>query len=126
MAKLEKDVSKEVKIALDALEASGAVLWWERLQSGKVRTEYGSYLQLCRNGTADFIALLPVEGGILPYFIETKSDKGRQTPAQLQFEEKVEACGCLYELIRDVKDMRVTVERITQFNKRKLESIELF
>ena len=71
-------------------------------------------------------SLLPVEGGILPYFIETKSDKGRQTPAQLQFEEKVEACGCLYELIRDVKDMRVTVERITQFNKRKLESIELF
>ena len=124
MSKLEKQISKEVKIALDALEASGAVLWWERLNSGKVRTEYGGWLQLCKNGTSDFIALLPVEGGILPYFIETKSDKGRQTPAQLQFEEKVEACGCLYELIRDVKDMRVTIESVTNFQKNKLNSID--
>lgn len=125
MSKLEKDISKEVKIALSSLEEEGAVLWYTRLNSGKAQTVHGTWLQLCKNGTADFIALLPIEGGILPYFIETKSDKGRQTPAQLQFQEKVEACGCLYELIRDVKDMRITVEKITSFHKNKLASVEM-
>lgn len=124
MGKLEKDVSKEVKIALDALEASGACLWWERLNSGKIRTEYGSWLQLCRNGTADFIAVLPVKNGVIVYFMETKSDNGRQTPQQKEFEAKVTSWGAIYDVVKDVKQVRTTVEQITGFYKNKLDGIE--
>lgn len=124
MSKLEKQISKDVKNALSALESDGAVLWHERLNSGKVRTEYGSWLQLCRKGTADFIALLPIENGILPYFIETKSDKGCQSLAQIEFQKKIESVGCFYEVVHDTKQVKLTIERITNFYSRKLKDIK--
>lgn len=125
MSKLEKDVSKEVKIALDALEASGAVLWWERLNSGKVRTEYGSWIQMCRMGTADYIAILPVHLGVMVYFMELKSDTGEQTIQQKEFQKKVESWGGIYEVIKDVQQVRITVERVTNFYKKKISEINL-
>ena len=123
MGKLEKSVSKEVKLALDALERSGAVLWWERLNSGKVETVHGGWMQLCRQGTADFIAILPVVDGVMVYFIETKSDTGKQTPQQVSFQKSVESWGGIYEVVTDVKQVRYTVEKITNFYADKLNNI---
>ena len=123
MSKLEKSVSKDVKNALSALESDGAVLWHERLNSGKVRTEYGSWLQLCRKGTADFIAILPVKYGVMVYFIETKADGGRQTIEQKIFQNTVENWGAIYEVVTDVKQVKTTVENITGFYKQKINEI---
>lgn len=120
----EKEVSKSVKLALADLESAGAVCWFERLNAGKVRTEYGSWLHLCRPGTADFIAILPVTDGVIVYFIECKSDTGVKKPLQNKFKLNVESWGALYEIVTDVKQVRITVEKVTEFYKNKLNNIE--
>lgn len=122
--KLEKDTMKEIRIALTALEAEGAVLWWERLNSGKVETVHGGYIQLCRQGTPDFIASLKSRWGLVVYFIEAKSDTGKQKAPQMLFQQKC-AGWALYELVTDVKQVRSTVEKITEFYKNKLAKINI-
>ena len=49
------------------------VLWFDRLNSGKVETRYGSWIQLCRKGTPDFYVITR-NGKII--FIECKRLKG--------------------------------------------------
>lgn len=119
----ESVVSKNVKTTLSALEADGACLWWERLNSGKVPTAFGTYLHLCRPGTADFIAILPVDYGLMIYFIETKADNGKQSLKQKEFQKEVESWGAIYELITDASQVRSTVEKITGFYQRKIDEI---
>ena len=109
----------ETRLTLDRLESAGAVLWYERLNSGKVRTEYNSYIQMCRIGTPDFIAIL--KGGYI-YFIEAKSDTGSQSTAQLNFQRNVEKWAT-YEIVRDVKQIKNTVEKLTGFYGNKLKEI---
>lgn len=86
----EKQVSKQVKNVLERLEYSGDLQWYERLNSGKVRTEYGSWLQLCRAGTADYIAIcINKQKSISVIFIECKnSSGGKISPDQHKFCEK--------------------------------------
>lgn len=121
MSKLEKSVSASVKRYLERLEFDGCVLWWERLNSGKIRTEYGSWLQLCRPGTPDFIAVLKDRK---VYFIETKSDSGRQTVQQKAFQASVSSWA-IYEVVRDAKQVLITVELTTNFYKNKINEIDL-
>lgn len=123
MSKLEKSVSSDVKNTLSALELAGAVLWWERLNVGKVKTQFGSWIHLCREGTADFLAILPVTNGVMVYFIECKSDTGIQKPKQSDFQKKAESWGAIYEIVTDVKQVKTTVENITGFFKQKINEI---
>lgn len=121
--KLERDLMKEVKNALENLENSGAILWQTRLNSGKIRTEWGTWIQLCEPGTPDFIVALRSRWGLVVYFIEAKSDTGKQKAPQTLFQQKC-AGWALYELVTDVKQVRATVEKITEFYKDKLASIK--
>lgn len=121
--KLESQISKNVKNTLLACELAGSVLWFERLNAGKVRTEFGSWIQLCRQGTADFIAILPIENGTIVYFMEIKSHTGEQKENQKEFQKQVEEWGAIYEIVRDASQVRYTVEKVTNFERNKLNSI---
>lgn len=122
MTKLEKEISKDVRLALENLRSAGAVCWFTRLNSGTVKTNYGSWVKLCEPGTADYIAVL-CTGQI--YFIETKSNTGTQTQQQIEFQSSVEKWGAIYEVVRDVGQIKTTIESITNFYENKINSIEL-
>ena len=51
------------------------------------------------DGVSDLIAVTNSN----VFFIELKSSKGRQTPAQKEFQQKVESLGWHYYLIRDAE-----------------------
>ncbi len=125
MGRLEKSVSKDVRTVLTNLELAGAVLWWERLNSGKVKSNYGHYIQLCRQNTPDYVAVLPVGQGVMIYFIETKSDSGKQTAGQIAFQKQVESWGGIYQVVREAGEVKTTVESITNFWQEKISNITL-
>lgn len=52
-------------------------------------------------GVADLIILLPI-GNVL--FVEVKTSKGRQSPEQKAFQERVESLGFNYVIWRSVED----------------------
>ena len=52
-------------------------------------------------GAADLIILLPI-GNVL--FVEVKTAKGRQSPEQKAFQERVESLGFNYVIWRSVED----------------------
>lgn len=52
-------------------------------------------------GAADMIILLPI-GNVL--FVEVKTAKGRQSPEQKAFQERVESLGFNYVIWRSVED----------------------
>jgi hypothetical protein len=54
------------------------------------------------NGIADIIGIAP--GGRF-LAVECKSDRGRQTPSQREFQKRVEYAGGLYVLARGVEDL---------------------
>jgi len=54
-------------------------------------------------GVADLIVLMP--NGIT-YFFEVKTEKGKQSDAQIEFQSKVELLGFNYYLVRSLEDFR--------------------
>lgn len=83
-----------------------------RVNSGKVLVNYGGegstrMIKLAPPGTADIIGITPDGTGRL-LAIECKTRKGKQTPEQVEFEQRVTEQGGIYILARGVED----IERI--------------
>jgi hypothetical protein len=73
----ENDVKNRVRKTLSNMEISGDIIFYERLNSGKVKTEWGTWLQLCRAGTPDFMCItVNKKKTISVIFIETKRSVG--------------------------------------------------
>lgn len=125
MGSLEKSVMHDTRIALESLERAGSVLWWDRLNAGKVETVHGGWMQLCRPGTPDFIAILPIATGTMVYFIECKSTTGKQKIQQNIFQDNVKTWA-IYEVVRDVAQVKKTIENVTGFFNKKLKDINYF
>lgn len=68
----ENDIKSSVIRYLKSSNACGTVVWFSRLNSGKVQTQYGSWMQLCESGTPDFVVLTKHN---VVVFLETKSPK---------------------------------------------------
>jgi hypothetical protein len=92
--------------------------WYsDRLNSGVafVPCGVGSFrkIQLCREGTADFMVI----EGLNKYlktsrviFLEVKSETGKQSKVQKEFQKLVEAQGASYFIIRSVEDVQAILE----------------
>ncbi len=65
----ESEIKKSVVNDLKFYQISGEVVWWTRLNSGKIKTEWGAWVNLCDPGTPDFIVL--TRNNIV-LFLETK------------------------------------------------------
>jgi len=97
---LEKELNRKI---VQWLSITPGVVWFERLNSGKIKTEYGSWIQLCKKGTPDYIALIH-DGSIAhTLFIEAKRLGCKQSPEQEWFEEKI--------ITSDIKNVRYIVAR---------------
>ena len=121
MPRLEKDVKSSVLSVLDNLQRAGAVVWHLRINSGKVQTKYGSWIQMAPLGTPDIMAVLS-NGKI--YFIETKSDTGKQSLPQKQFQENCKDWAT-YEIVTSSDQVYKTVERLTGHYEKILDGITL-
>lgn len=85
---LEKEVVKQIDQDLSIRNMMGEVEWYTRLNSGKVRTQFGSWIKLCESGTPDFIALVRnKQNGITVLFIEAKGEGGSLRTEQIRFAE---------------------------------------
>lgn len=95
---LEKELNKKIVQWLDILPS---VIWFERINSGKVQTAWGTWIQLAKKGTPDFIAI--VSGGDIAHvlFIEAKRKGQSQRPEQKWFQEKVDGIPNVHYLLVD-------------------------
>lgn len=64
-------------------------------------------------GVADMCLLV----GKWAYFIEFKTEKGRQSKQQKEWEEKVNNNGCGYSIIRDLNEFKSLLESLMQIKK---------
>lgn len=88
----ESDLVRSIKDLLLILEQQGKIMWWERLNSGKILQIAGPnryMIQLCRTGTPDFIVCTQwIDTAIVTEvsFLECKTQKGRLSLEQKQFQ----------------------------------------
>lgn len=108
----ESDVSKQIRKSLDTWKISGVVVWWERLNSGKIQVG-GRWVQLCGKGTPDYIALIRnKQGGLTVLFIEVKSAIGQLRPDQVQFAKTYACADIVVAVIRDVVELNRIISDI--------------
>jgi len=99
---LEKEIEKQI---LDYLTLKGFYAWKNPTiglfdtKRGKFRKPNNKYLI---SGVSDIIAIK--QGKV--YFIEVKTDKGRQTPNQKLFESNIDVNGGVYILARSIEDLK--------------------
>ena len=92
--------------------------YFDRLNSGSLLTRRGQStykVNLCREGTADFMVIQASWTNAYPthinvehcriVFLELKGDKGKQRPEQGAFQKLVEAQGAEYCLVRSVEEV---------------------
>lgn len=116
-APLEKDLNKQIIAWLDIIPG---VIWFERINSGKIQTAWGTWIKLAKKGTPDFIAL--VHGGEIAHvlFIECKrkgeirKDGKSNRIEQRFFEEKVSGISNVHYLLTD--DLISVVNKINDIS----------
>lgn len=86
----------------------GAKLLIWRQHAGKVRLWTGAWIAHAPPGAADIIGVLP-DGRHLE--IEVKSEHGRQSETQKNWQRAIEQRGGLYVLARSVADVWSAIER---------------
>ena len=84
-------------------------LWFTRLNSGMAYKKHGNKyyaIKLCEKGTADFIVIQATgKEETFVTFIELKSDTGKQTKEQKEFQETVVDQQADYLIIRDLEEL---------------------
>ena len=93
----EKDVLRDCKQILEFLKTNKLLDYW-RVSTGGVMHQGGKFMVPNREmiGFSDILILIPAR----VIFIETKSEVGKQTPAQKEFQLRVESMGHKYHLCR--------------------------
>lgn len=113
---LEAQVLKDVGKLLDLHEFHRTVVWYERLNSGKVKV-FGNWIKLCREGTSDYVAIIRNRDNSLTLlFIECKrgDGKGYLRPAQEEFRDRYSSeKDVLYVLVNDALHLRELLNRMT-------------
>lgn len=111
----ESEVSKDVRKVLDLFEYHKVVLWWERLNVGKIQY-FGRWIHLCKPGTSDYIALIRNRAkGLSVLFIECKREDGKNTLGEDQekFRDKYKDQKDVYYLeVLDAKKLKEFISGI--------------
>lgn len=101
MAKRAPLVQKESSLSSQIAEyLTKRGLWNERLNAGKIKTIFGSWLELCDKGTPDRITILRGQA----VFIETKTFGKKPTREQLEKHEEIRASGGIVMVVNSYND----------------------
>ncbi len=100
---------------LQSWQARGLVIYYTRVNSGKVKTEWGTWLQLAEKGTPDIFAFLNVNGSVHVYFIECKRPNGgiwgyEQQEFKFKFRD---VKNVTYDLVDDYRQIARTILKLT-------------
>ncbi len=77
-----------------------------KLDTGEIVLKNLRHVNLCPEGTADLMCLLPNGKTV---FIETKAPKGKQRTSQEKWQAAVEKRGYIYIVARSVEDVEVVI-----------------
>ena len=103
MTRLEKEIKHTIEEYLTYKMNQGKLIFF-RLNTGNIiiQGEKTRRFKGCGiKGASDFLVI----HSDADYFIECKSDTGKQSPDQKTFQETVEALGCEYILARKLEDV---------------------
>ena len=95
---------------LQYLENLDSIVWWDRLNSGEAFVR-GRKIGLCREGTADAYIMLH---GLRFVFVEFKRGKEKQTEVQKRFQERVDAAGFLYWVVRSFEEFKAKLGELVE------------
>lgn len=111
--RLERSLMKLIDQQLGIYEMSGEVAYWIRINAGRVKTYYGSYLRLANKGTPDYLALIRNrQDNITALFIEAKSDTGKLRKDQKEFQIKYNKRKDINTItIKDIKELINWIEK---------------
>ena len=117
-----KDVNKESTVLssclreLSSWQARGLVIYYTRVNSGKVETKWGTWIQLAEKGTPDIFAFLNVNGTVYVYFIECKRPNGGVWGyEQQEFKFKFKGVkNVIYELVDDCRQVDKTLMELSE------------
>lgn len=87
-------------------------IWAMRINTGAIVSEYQGrkrFHRYGRPGCADILASF--NSGFV--WLEVKTDKGRQSPAQKEFEAEVNAEGHFYAVVRSIEDVKMALGAIS-------------
>jgi hypothetical protein len=119
----EAGLKLQVEQYLQFKQNQGA-LFYLRLNAGQtiITNDEGIRRRIngCPPGTADFLVLIGVPQNWITIqsklgafswiiFLELKSEKGKQTDEQKEFEERVKKFGAEYRVIRSIEELEVLV-----------------
>lgn len=97
----ESDV---VRAVLDYVARLGGYAWRQNTGGGYFQNRQGGkqyYVQFAEKGACDIIAVVPhPSGGGVALFIETKTELGKQSDEQRDWQAQIEAAGGVYLLVR--------------------------
>lgn len=103
---LEKDLMKKVNQRLEIYKLTKQIIWFTRLNSGKIKTYFGSYIKMCDKNTPDFIIIYEDKNKYLNIlFLECKSYKGKLSKGQLEFKNKYTRKWIYVLTIYDIKEL---------------------
>lgn len=84
----EKELSRLVVKSLGVWETTGVIVYWERLNSGRINLG-NHWIKLCREGTPDFLVVFRnKEDGLHLMFLELKGAHGQLRKSQRDFMAK--------------------------------------
>lgn len=103
----------------------GDIVWHSRLNSGRIKTQFGTWIQLCEIGTPDIVAICRNKSNnLVLIFIETKRDeKQKLRPEQKEFQQKYLGYSDIYYLI--IYDLNILTEFINNLIPDRIERITL-
>ena len=79
-----------------------------RNNSGALPTRTGGFIKFGKRGSSDFIVFIK-NGEVL--HIECKTEKGRQTTSQLEYEIKLKQLGHKYYIVRGVDEVEFIIKK---------------
>lgn len=88
------------KAIIDYLTRRKHFFW--RNNTGAFKTEHGSFVRFGAKGSPDIFVL--TDGGFL-VSLEVKDKKGRQSPDQKDWQQRCEAKGAEYHVVRSIDDL---------------------
>jgi len=107
----EADLKRTIEAYLGLKQNLGELVYF-RLNAGAFPTQAGRWARGVPAGTSDFIVIgnngrhdAPNKAYPMVYFLELKSDKGKQSDIQKAFQEMVQNQYCEYHIIRSLEDL---------------------
>jgi len=108
----EIQIQKAIKDYLQILENQGKLMFL-RNQAGGYATKEGHYIKMGKKGSPDLLVFVEQEFQVDTYYgtylktiaLEVKSEKAKQSPSQIEWQDKFEGIGGQYYVVRNVDDV---------------------